>query len=95
MTETAVTPDEVLGLLVGRIEEVLDLDADDVGADTRFDEDLHADSLDLVEMVEGVERSLRERGVSVALRDDELLTLRTVGEAAARIAAGASRQAPS
>lgn len=80
------TADDVLGLLVPRIVRVLAIDPGRVSADARFDEDLHADSLDLVEVVEGVERDLQERGERAELTDEELLALRTVGEAAERIA---------
>lgn len=79
--------DQVLGLLVTRFATVMGVPAEQITAETRFDEDLHADSLDLVEVVEGVERDLREGGDPAALGDDELLGLQTVGEAAAAIAA--------
>lgn len=83
----APTTEEVLALLSERVATVLGVDAP-VTADTRFDEDLHADSLDLVEVVESVERALRDRGFELSVDDDELLAASTVGEAAQRIAAG-------
>lgn len=86
------TPDEVLELLAARVAVVMGIARDDVTPETRFDEDLHADSLDLVEVVEGVERDLRAHGEAAALADDELLGLRTVGEAAAAIAAATTGQ---
>jgi acyl carrier protein len=49
--------------------------------DVRFDQDLHADSLDLVEVVEGVERDLRRRGLAVSVADADLADLETVGDA--------------
>lgn len=84
------TTDEVLGLLADRITRVLGVDTA-VTADTRFDEDLHADSLDLVEVVESVESALREQGHDLAVDDDALLGALTVGEAAEHIAAGLGR----
>lgn len=78
--------EDVQQLLAGRIARVMAVDAGSVTAETRFDEDLHADSLDLVEVIEGVERDLRSRGERSALSNAELVGLRTVGEAAARIA---------
>ena len=81
------TANEVLALLTERVATLLGVD-DDVTADTRFDEDLHADSLDLVEVVESVERTLRDKGYELSVDDDELLAAETVGEAAERIAAG-------
>lgn len=80
--------DEVLSLLSERITVVLGLGDEPVTSDTRFDEDLHADSLDLVEVVESVEKALRERGYELSVDDDALLAATTVGEAADQIAAG-------
>ena len=82
------TAADVLSLLAERITTVLGVDDLAVTADTRFDEDLHADSLDLVEVVESVERTLRDRGFSLSVDDDALLAAETVGQAADRIAAG-------
>ena len=82
------TAADVLLLLTERITTVLGVDDLSVTADTRFDEDLHADSLDLVEVVESVERTLRDRGFSLSVDDDALLAAETVGQAADRIAAG-------
>ena len=87
---TGATTEDVLALLTERIGVVLAVD-EPVTAQTRFDEDLHADSLDLVEVVEGVEQTLRQRGFSVAVDDDALLGSQTVGEAAQHIAAGLTR----
>ena len=80
----------MLSLLTEKLTVILGLDDADVTSETRFDEDLHADSLDLVEVVEGVEKALREQGYQVAVDDDALLAAQTVGEAADTIAAGLS-----
>lgn len=97
-----MTEDEVLALLVAGVREVLGADPEDLRLGTnppasawrsvRFDEDLHADSLDLVEIVEGVERTLARRGLRVALPDDALSGMGSLGDAAARMTA-AARQA--
>lgn len=84
-----VSLEEVQDLLRSRIAAVLAVD-EPVDLDARLHEDLHADSLDLVELVEGVERRLASRGVQVSLADDELLAVRTVREAAERIHAAAA-----
>ena len=77
--------DEILALLLERLTSVLGVDADELDEASRFDEDLHADSLDLVEVIESVERVLAERGVYVTMSDEELVGLRTVGEAADKL----------
>ncbi len=84
MAESLITVDDVRAALTQRIAAVLAVDAD-LPPEARFDEDLHADSLDLVEVIEGVERDLAARGAAVSLDDDVLLALRTVGEAAEAI----------
>jgi acyl carrier protein len=81
-----VSADEVTELLRSRLAAVLATDAERIDSTARFDEDLQADSLDLVEVVEGVERDLASRGLEVASPDDELASLATVAEAAERIA---------
>ena len=88
MSSEELSADEVLQIVSERVSAVLGLDGTDVGAATRFDEDLHADSLDLVEVVESVERVLQQRGFAVSVPDDELLAVQTVGEAAERIRGG-------
>ena len=82
------TAADVVTLLAERITTVLGVEGPAVTAETRFDEDLHADSLDLVEVVESVERTLRDRGFSLSVNDDALLAAETVGQAADRIAEG-------
>lgn len=89
MDEQGITLAEVQELLVERVAAVLGLD-DAVDLDARFDEDLHADSLDLVEVIEAVERRLAARGAAVALDDEQLLSMKTVREAADRIHAAAA-----
>lgn len=84
------TTDEVLALLTERVATLLGVE-EPVTAETRFDEDLHADSLDLVEVVESVERTLRANGYELSVDDDELLAAETIGEAAERIAASIAR----
>lgn len=86
MSATSVSADEVTELLRSRLAAVLATDAERIDSTARFDEDLQADSLDLVEVVEGVERDLASRGLEVAIPDDELASLATVAEAAERIA---------
>ncbi|HVM21456.1 MAG TPA: phosphopantetheine-binding protein [Egibacteraceae bacterium] len=85
-----MTTDEVVALLTDRLATVLGIDGP-VTADSRFDEDLHADSLDLVEVVESVEQELRTRGHTPNVDDDALLAAETVGDAAALIQAGLGR----
>lgn len=57
--------------------EVLGVDADKVTADARFKEDLDADSLDLVELVMGLEERF-----DISVPEEDLEGVATVGQAA-------------
>lgn len=65
--------------------DVLDLRDDQVAPAARFADDLGADSLDLVELVEALEEEF-----GVRIDDEELADIATVGEAYALIAAKTS-----
>jgi acyl carrier protein len=77
-----VTHDEVLAVVQGAVATVLERDAASVGRGTRFREDLDADSLALVEIVEIVEETLAPRArAGFHIDDEDLDGLATVGEA--------------
>lgn len=84
---------EVLELLTRRTAAVLLRDPGTLGPDDRLDQDLGLDSLDLLEIVEGVEQDLRSRGVRVTIPDEALVTLETLGDVADRFAAEARQGA--
>jgi acyl carrier protein len=52
-----------------------------VTREARFAEDLEADSLALIELVEALEEELGERTVGFTVDDEDLADLKTVGEA--------------
>jgi acyl carrier protein len=73
---------EVLAVVRAAVGTVLEVDAAGVTGSTRFREDLQADSLALVEIVEIVEEQLSARVAGgFHVEDEELDGLRTVGEA--------------
>jgi acyl carrier protein len=67
---------EALDLLKGIAHEVLDVDPDRVVESARFKEDLDADSLDLVELVMGLEERF-----DIEVPEDDLEGVTTVGQA--------------
>ncbi|MEX2254249.1 MAG: acyl carrier protein [Acidimicrobiia bacterium] len=79
--QTPLGPDEVLALIRERLAEILEIDGARVTLDARFAEDLEADSLALIELVEVLEAELGERTVGFSVDDEDLAELRTVGEA--------------
>ena len=67
---------EVLDAIRDVAVEVLSVDADAVTEEARFKEDLDADSLDLVELVMGLEEEFH-----VSVEEEELEGVDTVGQA--------------
>ena len=77
-----MTGDEVLAVVRAAIATVLERDPTTVSRETRFREDLQADSLALVEIVEIVEEELAPRArPGFHIEDEDLDALTTVGEA--------------
>jgi acyl carrier protein len=68
--------DEALGVLREVAVEVLSVDADSVTEQARFKEDLDADSLDLVELVMGLEERF-----DISVPEEDLEGVTTVGQA--------------
>ena len=77
-----MTGDDVLGVVRAAIATVLERDPSTVTRETRFKEDLEADSLALVEIVEIVEEELAPHArPGFHIEDEDLDALTTVGEA--------------
>ena len=74
-------PDDVLAIIRERLAEILEIDEDLVTLDSRFSEDLEADSLALIELVEALEEELAERTVGFRIDDEDLEDLKTVRDA--------------
>ncbi len=80
-----MTREEVLERIRQHLATELEIDAGRIADDTRFKEDLEADSLDLVELVVELEDSY-----GVRIPDEEAAKILTVGQAADFVAAHAS-----
>jgi acyl carrier protein len=68
--------EEVLGRIRSHLSDELELDAAEIREETRFKEDLEADSLDLVELVMEL-----EDGYGIRIAEDEAERIKTVGQA--------------
>ena len=79
--QTPMGPDEVLALIRERLAEILEIDESRVTREARFADDLEADSLALIELVEILESELGERTVGFSVDDEDLAELKTVGDA--------------
>jgi acyl carrier protein len=64
--------------IIAKLVEQLDIDADTVTSDSRFVEDFEMDSLDMVEMLIGIEKEL-----NIMIPNEEIKDIHTVGELAA------------
>ena len=76
-----IGPDEVFALVRERLAEILEMDEAEVVRTASFRDDLDADSLALIELVEVIEAELGERTVGFSIDDEDLAELHTVGEA--------------
>ena len=76
-----IGPDEVFRILRERLAEILEIDEARITLDSKFSEDLDADSLALIELVEALEDELGERTVGFSIDDEDLGDLHTVREA--------------
>lgn len=92
--QTPIGPDEILTLIRDRLSEILEIDESLVTLDARFADDLDADSLALIELVELIEDELGERTVGFSVDDDDLADLRTVREAVDYVVARLERADP-
>jgi len=76
-----IGPDEVYRILRERLAEILEIDEDRIKLESSFTQDLDADSLALIELVEALEEELGERTVGFRIDDEDLGDLGTVQEA--------------
>ena len=70
--------EQVAELVVEQVAEILEVDASTVSETSRFVEDLDADSLALIELVEALEQEFGERTVGFRIEDEDLEDLLTV-----------------
>ena len=72
---------QVFELIRDRLADILEIDAAGIGEGDSFADDLEADSLALIELVEAIEEELGERSVGFRIEDEDLEDLKTVRDA--------------
>jgi len=72
---------EVFELIRDRLADILEIDPGGIAEGASFADDLSADSLALIELVESLEEELGERTVGFRIDDEDLEDLKTVRDA--------------
>lgn len=76
-----ITRGEVLEIVRNRLAEILEIDPPSINEGDSFQDDLDADSLALIELVEAIEEELGERTEGFRIEDDDLEDLKSVRDA--------------
>ena len=72
---------QVFELIRDRLADILEIEASTISEGQSFADDLEADSLALIELVEALEEELGERTVGFHIDDEDLADLKTVRDA--------------
>ena len=72
---------QIFELIRDRLADILEIDPSQISEGQSFTDDLEADSLALIELVEALEEELGERTVGFSIDDDDLAELKTVRDA--------------
>lgn len=72
---------QVIDLIKNQLADILEIEPDQIQEGSSFADDLEADSLALIELVEALEEELGERTVGFRIEDEDLEDLKTVRDA--------------
>ena len=84
VSETPARPvdaNEVFRIIRERLADILEIEESRITLEASFAEDLSADSLALIELVEAIEQELEDRTEGFRIEDEDLAELRTVRDA--------------
>jgi acyl carrier protein len=73
--------EEVFALIRDRLADILEVEPSTISEGQSFADDLDADSLALIELVEAIEEEVGERTVGFRIEDEDLEDLKTVRDA--------------
>ncbi len=80
-SSATITRDEILEIVRDRLADILEIDPSAIGEGQSFVDDLEADSLALIELVEALEEALSNRIADFRIDDEDLEDLKTVRDA--------------
>ncbi len=86
---------QVLQLVRERLAEILEIDPAGISEGASFTDDLDADSLALIELVEALEADMRSRSADFRIEDEDLEDLKTVRDAVDYVVDRVGQAAPS
>jgi acyl carrier protein len=72
---------QVFELIRDRLADILEIEPGEIAEAASFSDDLSADSLALIELVEALEEELADRSVGFRIEDEDLEDLKTVRDA--------------
>ncbi len=72
---------EVFEIVRANLADILEIEPATISEGQSFVDDLDADSLALIELVEALEEDLSERSVGFRIEDEDLVDLKTVRDA--------------
>ena len=72
---------EVFEIVRANLADILEIEPSTISEGQSFVDDLDADSLALIELVEALEEELSERSVGFRIEDEDLIDLKTVRDA--------------
>ena len=72
---------EIFALIRDRLADILEIEPETISEGASFADDLAADSLALIELVEAIEEELGDRTVGFRIEDEDLEDLKTVRDA--------------
>ncbi len=68
---------EVFEIVRANLADILEIDASSISEGQSFSDDLEADSLALIELVEALEEGFAERSIGFRIEDEDLEDLKT------------------
>ncbi len=81
MSQTPMSREDVVTLVRDRLADILEVEPEEIKEGDSFADDLEADSLALIELVEALEEELSDRTVGFRIDDEDLQDLKAVRDA--------------